>query len=107
MPRNLPENGPNLDETFSGVAASQLQARPCCVPGGSRPLLAADDLSGWFADPVLLARTQAGPTGPRRQCAAGPRTLSRAEAPHLLLGVLARGSLGWFRWPETGEYQPP
>lgn len=25
-----------------------------CAPGGSRPLLAADDLDGWFADPALL-----------------------------------------------------
>src|ERR1700733_16207264 len=75
-PGTSPETRAEIDETFSGVAASQLQARPCCVPGGSRPLLAADDLSGWFADPVQLARTQAGPTRPRRQRATGPRTMS-------------------------------
>lgn len=69
------QKSPEIDATIQAARASQMQARPCCVPGGPRPLLAADSLTAVFADPAPCSAVSNGPTRPRRQCAAGPRTL--------------------------------
>jgi hypothetical protein len=80
-PLNPAENRPENHETIRPLPASQMQARRVACLGVRDRSWRRTTRAGCFRRPGRCSDASTGPTRPRRQRAAGPRTLFRSHGP--------------------------